>query len=182
MQKETLHMLNEDNIATLLESDEFKNAVEEGVALNSDTVTSCKSRDKDNFERFYELMLDSDEEMQQILDKRKKNRTDDENARVKEFKKNVTQMYKQAQLLLSSEEVEEGKKTRVEKLVEKIVPVIAVLKYIGESKLEDEFRKHGVTLQFSELDSNQYLSSDNVKQNIKGIFANAKAIKDQVND
>ena len=59
-------MLNEDNIVTLLGSDEFKNAVEEGVALNSETVTSCKSRDKDNFERFYELMLDSDEEIYTI--------------------------------------------------------------------------------------------------------------------
>lgn len=175
-------MLNEDNIVTLLGSDEFKNAVEEGVALNSETVTSCKSRDKDNFERFYELMLDSDEEIQAILNKRKKNRTDDENTKVKQFKKKVTQMYKQTQLLLSEEDVEEGKKTRVEKLVEKIFPVITILKYIGENKLEVEFRKNGITLQFNELDNNQYLSNDTVKQNIKNIFTNAKAIKDQVND
>ena len=127
-------------------------------------------------------MLDSDEEIQTILNKRKKNRTDDENTRVKQFKKKVTQMYKQTQLLLSEEDVEEGKKTRVEKLVEKIFPVITVLKYIGENKLEAEFRKYGITLQFNELDNNQYLSNDTVKQNIKNIFTNAKAIKDQVND
>ena len=127
------------NNKELMGSEEFNNALLEGVEYKKNILTSYKSQNKTNFERFEDVMHSVDTDVQHIEDKKKKNRTEDDQKKLKDFKKYVSSIYKQTQDMCVVEKLEEGQKSKVQKIVEKIVPVIYMLKYIGNDALEKEF-------------------------------------------
>ena len=127
------------NNKELMGSEEFNNALLEGVEYKKNILTSYKSQNKTNFERFEDVMHSVDTDVQHIEDKKKKNRTEDDQKKLKDFKKYVSSIYKQTQDMCVVEKLEEGQKSKVQKIVEKVVPVIYMLKYIGNDALEKEF-------------------------------------------
>lgn len=127
------------NNKELMSSEEFNNALLEGVEYKKNILTSYKSQNKTNFERFEDVMHSVDTDVQHIEDKKKKNRTEDDQKKLKDFKKYVSSIYKQTQDMCVVEKLEEGQKSKVQKIVEKVVPVIYMLKYIGNDALEKEF-------------------------------------------
>ena len=127
------------NNKELMGSEEFNNALLEGVEYKKNILTSYKSQNKTNFERFEDVMHSVDTDVQHIEDKKKKNRTEDDQKKLKDFKKYVSSIYKQTQDMWVVEKLEEGQKSKVQKIVEKVVPVIYMLKYIGNDALEKEF-------------------------------------------
>ena len=127
------------NNKELLGSEEFNNALLEGVEYKKNILTSYKSQNKTNFERFEDVMHSVDTDVQHIEDKKKKNRTEDDQKKLKDFKKYVSSIYKQTQDMCVVEKLEEGQKSKVQKIVEKVVPVIYMLKYLGNDVLEKEF-------------------------------------------
>lgn len=165
----------------LIKSEAFENAVSEGAEYKKEIVTTYKRQNKDNFKRFQEVMLDSDPEIKKILETKKKKRTDDDNMRLKQFKTTVSQMYRQAAELIVPEKAEEGKKTKLEKIVDKIVPVISLLQFIDQDILNAEFKKRNAVVNvaaFSEMFSG--LAADGKKDVLKEIFETAKSIKMKV--
>jgi len=167
----------------LIDSQEFENALVEGAECKKDMVTSYKQQNKTNFNSFYEVMLESNEEIQRILDTKKKNRTDSDKQLVEDFKKNVKSMYSQVQALTVDERLEEGKKTKIEKIVDKIVPVLSILRYVGNTKLDKELAKHGVSISVSKLeDTMPALNDDNKRKALTGILNSATSIRQKVID
>jgi len=167
----------------LINSEEFESALTEGAEYKKDMVTSYKSQNKTNFNSFYEVMLESNEEVQKILDTKKKNRTESDNKLVEDFKKDVRSMYNQVQALTVDERLEEGKKNKIEKIVDKIVPVLSVLRYIGNTKLDDELAKYGVTISLKKLeDTYPALDDENKRKALTGILTSATSIRQKVVD
>lgn len=169
---------------SLIKSDEFEKALIEGAEYKKDMVTSYKSQNKLNFNSFYEIMLESNDEAQRILSIKKKKRTDSDNQYLNDFKKDVRSMYSQVQSLTIDEHLEDGKKSKVEKIVDKIIPVIEILRYIGKNELENEFNRRGLKLTIDKSLEEKYpaLNSDAKRESIKGIFNSATNIKQKTVD
>lgn len=172
------------NNKELMSSEEFNNALLEGVEYKKNILTSYKSQNKTNQERFEEVMHSVDTDIQHIEDKKKKNRTEDDQKKLKDFKKYVSTIYKQTQDMCIVEKLEDGQKSKVQKIVEKVVPVIYMLKYIGNDALEQEFKKNGIDLIFKQTLEDKYpmLQEPAKKVVMQDIFTNATAIKQKMID
>ena len=176
-------MENKTDKTSLIVGDEFENALLDAANVKKENLTSVKNRNKDNYSRFYDIMLMSRRDVQAILDKRKKDRADDENNLVKEFKKETSQTYRQICNLLAQEEIEEGEQTNVEKLVQKIAPLVKLMEYTGHHEIEDEFRKYGIVLDYERLGDMEDSAFENeeIENSLKEVFENGKNLKYEVN-
>jgi acetolactate synthase small subunit len=149
----------------LLKSLAFETALTEGAEYKKSIITTYKKQNKDNYQRFQE----------------KKKRTEADNEVLKKFKSDVSTLYRQTTDFLIPEKLEDGKKSKVEKIVEKIMPVISMLRYIDENILDKELAKHGLQITAAKLeDICPGLATDDKKKVIKDIFNEAKNIKMKV--
>lgn len=82
------------------------------------------------------------------------------------------------------EKLEEGQKTKIQKIVERIVPVIDMLLYIGNTELVDEFAKNGVILTTKAKLEQKIpgLDNDEKRAVMRDIFSNAKTIRQKMLD
>ena len=168
----------------LIQSEDMDKALENAAEIKINILTSCKERDKSNYEQFYETVLHSRQDIIDILDKKKKNRTDDEERLYKEFKKNTLRSYKLVCDYITPEDVEDGKQTKIQKLVAKIALALDYLRYIGANELENEFNRHGISLATGTRleDKSEVWTNEQVKQNIKNIFIAGKNVREEVKD
>lgn len=85
--------------------------------------------------------------------------------------------------MLSTEKVEAGKKTKIDKIVDKLVPVLYILRYIEADALEQKLGQYGIKLDHMPTLDYLYedLADEAKKQAVKDIFASAKGIKDKIN-
>lgn len=168
---------------TLIQSKEFEDALLEGAEYKKTIVTTYKQQNKSNYERFYEVMLGANTEVQSILDKKKKNRTDAEIEVVNTFKRDVKSMYSQAQDILVPEKLEDGQKSKLDKLIDKIVPVIDILAYIGDTTFTKKLEDCGLTISRQKLEAKYpKFDDDDQRAIMKDIFSQAKNIKQKISD
>lgn len=174
----------------LLNSNEFDNALDNAVEIKQQSVMKYKTSSKNLFLQFSELMTNNNDEIKEILGKKKNKRTEFDNNRIKEFNKELKAMFNQTVDLSIDEEklakkadgsVAEQKKSKAEKIVDKIVPVIKMLKYIGNNKLDNALEKAGIQIEFVKLeDENPQLQQENIKEAIASIFMEATKSKEDM--
>lgn len=167
----------------LIDSTEFDNALNEGAECKRDTVTTYKTQNKQNFKSFETAMFEANDEIQKILSIKKKNRTETDNKKLNDFKLELRAMYNQLQTLCVDEHLEAGKKTRAEKIVERIMPVIKILRYINNSTLDDALKANGIELKAVKLEADiPGLADDNKKIAIAGILESAIKLRQKAAD
>ena len=167
----------------LIESKEFEDALLEGANCKNELVESFKTQNKTAYSDFYQAMLEANEDISHILDIKKKNRTPDQVKQVNDFKTNVKAMYWQVQNLSLKEDLEEGKKSKIDKIVERVVPVIKILRYIGDNRLDDAFKKKGISIVTSKLEEDiPMLKQDSKKTAITAMLKSAVAVKQKAVD
>ena len=167
----------------LIDSKEFEDALLEGANCKNELIESFKTQNKTAYSDFYQAMLEANNEICSILDIKKKNRTPDQVKQVNDFNATVKAMYWQVQNLSLKEDLEEGKKTKIDKIVDKIVPVIKILRYIDDNRLDDAFKKHGISIVTSKLEEDiPSLKQDAKKIAITGLLKNAVAVKQKAVD
>ena len=166
----------------LITGQDMDKALREAAEIKRTILTTYKERDKTNFEQFYATALRANMEINEILGKKKRNRTDEENERLKAFKKNVSRAYKLVCDYITPEEVEDGKQTKIQKLVDKIALALDYLRYIGANELENEFSRRGITLATGLRleDKSEVWADERVKQNVTEIFMAGKTVREQV--
>ena len=174
----------------LLNSNEFDKALDNAVEIKQQSVMKYKTSSKNLFLQFSELMTNNNDEIKEILGKKKSKRTEFDNNKIKEFSKELKAMFNQTIDLSIDEEklakkadgtVAEQKKSKAEKIVDKIVPVIKMLKYIGNNKLENALENAGIQIEFVKLeDENPQLQQENVKEAIASIFKEAVKSKEDM--
>lgn len=172
-----------NNNLTLISSEEFEKVLEEGANYKKEVLTTYKQRNKSDYHSYCEIMYAANHEVESILNKKKKNRTEAENEILKKFKEYCSLTYRHTIDLLAKEELEDNKKSKIEKIVSKIVPVYEILRYIGSDILDKEFQKYGLTLTSSSKFEDKYsdLNNDDKRKAILDIFTSAVKTKDNVN-
>lgn len=160
---------------------EFENVLSAAAEERKEILTSCKTRAKSNYEKFYEASLVCRRDIEEILDKRKKDRTDEENDKVKQFKKDTSASFKQAVSMLMP--VEEGEVSPFDKLADKVAKVLDLLRYVGCNDLDEAFEKRGIRLVSGKLEEkNDAYANQNVKKSIKESVETGVRIKNEVVD
>lgn len=182
MEKENSKKTLVDVKTDLICSEDFDKLLDQAVSIKKEIQTSCKDRDRQNYSRFYELMLLSRNDISDILDKRNKDRTDDEKKRLKEFKKQMSKTYKTVCDLLVPEDLEEGEESKVSKMVSKIGLVVKLMDFLGNHVLEEEFKKYGIELKFEKLNQNPVFQNENVERDVKDTMECGKSLKKEVDD
>ena len=107
-------MAENTNRDELIIGQDMDRALREAAEIKRNILTTYKDRDKSNFEQFYATALRANKEIRDILDKKKKHRTEEENERVKTFKKNIMRSYKLVCDYITPEDVEDGKQTKIQ--------------------------------------------------------------------
>lgn len=195
MEKQEKHGTSEKRLETvckeLICSEDFENALNEGVSKYNEIGGSLKSRNKDNYAFFYDIMLKSRTDVQSALDKKKRNRTAEENELVKRFVADVKSQYKFVKemiFLCSDEEADaDGLPNRLPKkltqLVDKIAAVASMLAYIGHGEFEEELGKRGITLKYRSLEeTSEVFENEDVKADVKSVFETSCRIQKEVDD
>lgn len=165
----------------LIKGDEFEKALIDAANIKKENVTSVKTRNRMNYSRYYDIVLMSRRDIQNILDKKKKDRTDQENEKVREFKKETSQTYRQiCQLIAPEPNLEEGELTKVQKIVQKIAPIVKMMEYIGHFEIENEFKKYGITFDYLKLeDSENIFENEQIENDIREIFETGKSLREE---
>ena len=175
----------------LILSEDFDKALTDGADIKSEIHGTMKQRIKNNYERFYDIMLMSRTDIQSICDKRKKDRTPDENETLKKFAKTVKKQYRfvKDMMFLSEDEKTNDDGTtnlvpkKVVQLVEKLSSVYAILKYIGYYTLEDELVKNGMAVSAIPLEmQSEAFENDRIKEDMVEIFNESCKIWGEIDD
>lgn len=172
--------INRDEI---IKGEAMDKALLAAAEIKKTILTTYKERDKANVDQFYETVLHSRQDIIDIMDKKKKNRADVEEQMLRDFKKNTTRSYKMVCEMIAPEDVEDGKPTKISKLVDRIALVIDYLRYIGFKDLDQEFEKRGLRIESTKLeDRSEVWANEDVKKNVKNIFDNGRKVREQVKD
>lgn len=175
----------------LIMSEDFDKALSDGADVKSEIHGVMKQRIKVNYSRFYDIMLASRPDIQSICDKRKKNRTPEENDAFKKFTKTVKKQYRLVKdmMFLSEDEKTNDDGTtnmvprKVAQLVDKLSAVYSILKYIGCHTLEDELLQHGVEVVTTPLEAqSEAFENSRVKEDMVLIFKEACSICGEIDD
>lgn len=166
----------------LIKGEEMEKALSEAAEIKKTILTTYKERDKSNVDQFYETVLRTRPDINEIMSKKKKNRTDEENKALKDFRKDTVRSYKMVCEFLAPEDIEEGKPTKVQKLVDRIALVLDYLRYIGCNDLDNEFAKRGITLATGVRleDKSDIWADEAVRENVKNIFKAGKDIRESI--
>jgi len=175
----------------LICSDEFENALNEGVIKHNEITGSLKSRNKDNFDLFYDIMLRSRGDIQSILDKKRKFRTPSEEEEIKKFNNKTKQQYKFVKDMIfineedrnDSDGVSNHLPKKLVQVIEKIDAVVALLKYIGHTEFEDELNKRGITLKYDTLEKvSEVFQNDMIREDVVNVFNSSCSIQKEIDD
>jgi hypothetical protein len=143
---------------------------------------SVENKSKDNLAdlecQFVDNMLPSNPKVQNILGNFKSS-TDDEKAMAKEWTKTQRRRFKAVTKLLSSGS---SGKDPIQGMVDKIADVAMLLKYLGDTRLEEAFEKAGMKLEVTPLEEAEPYFADNedAKTTIADIFTQAKESTEEV--
>lgn len=169
------------NREELIKGEDMEKALSEAAEIKKSILTTYKDRGKTNYEQFYETALRANEEVNMLMAKRKKDRTDADNELIKKFRKDTARSYKMTCELITPEDVEDGKQTKIEKLADRISLVAYLLRYLGAYELENELARRGVSLTFKSLENSSPVWADeNVKENVKNIFEAGKKLRQDI--
>ena len=173
----------------LIKSPEFEEALKSGAKKRIRIQTTLKERNRNNFDVFYELMLSSRNDILEIVDTPKKKRSADDEAKLKAFKKQTSQQYKQVkELIYISEDdsmdengVHRTVSKKLEKLVDQIANTVALLEYIGHTELAGMLSKRGIDLQYQELENRHAMfENEKVREDLCSVFNESVNIAKEV--
>ena len=168
----------------LIKGEAMDSALAEAAEVKKTILTTYKDRDRSAFDQFYETCLNAaDPELRELMGKRKKDLADADVARIKAFQKDARRSYRMVCDLMAPEEVEEGKPTKVQKLVDRVALVLDYLRYVGSTALDDEFGRRGISLVALKgklEDRSPVWADERVRENVRNIFAEAVKVREDV--
>jgi hypothetical protein len=175
----------------LICSEDFENALNEGVSKHNEITGTLKSRNKDNYEIFYDIMLKSRSDIQSIMEKKKKDRTAAEQEEVKKFNLKTKNQYKFVKDMIfinedesmDSEGVSNHLPKKLVQIVDKLNAVVAVMSYIGHTELEKELEKCGIVLKYKTLEEiSDVFQNEYVKEDVVNVFNSSCRIQKEIDD
>ena len=175
-------------------SEAFTNAINSAVEHLRPINNEIKSKMKDAYHLFYDIMVRTHPDIEKILAKKTGARNPGEDAKLAAFKKDMSFIYRQINGLLfentegeNFDTVQEKKETKISKMVSKIAKIIPLMDYIGHNEIQEEFMKYGIQIKFTPLqEQGDAYQNPNIKQAIVDVFKDSQAVlkekEDKMND
>lgn len=189
MEKENTRF--EEEQQELIMSEEFDRALEKGSDVRSEISGTMRERDRNNYGRFRELVLMCTPSVQDILDKPKKRRTQEEASALKEFDRRLKSQYRLLRDMmflpederLNDDGTENTVPKRLLRIAETLALVHSMLRYVGCRTLDDELSRRGITVESVPLEeTGEGFANERVRSGIKESLMESCAIRGQVEE
>jgi len=170
---------NQDFINQALESKEFTDLIDEAAPYRVKIDTDYRREMKEVRDMFMDQKIKSDSKLQAIAAKSKKNCTPEEIEYANSAAKKANKEFNAVKRIIhpakgTSEEA-------AKKLVDRIVEVAKLLKYIGRTDIEDAFAAAGISITIPALeDENSYFAQEGKQDIIADIFNQADEVQGQI--
>lgn len=165
-------------LESAVSSEEFTNLINEAAPLKVKIRTDLTSTMRTNCNDFLQEVAKSSPKISAIMNKKRKEQTDEEKEELKKWTKIQKKKFKTVTKTLAPKPGTDPLKAIVEKLTE----ITQYAKYIGNSELETRLANLGIKLEVTDLEKeNPYFADNDVREIIKDIFSQAKDTQDSIN-
>lgn len=170
---------NQAFIDQALESKEFTDLIDEAAPYRVKIDTDYRREMKEVRDMFMDQKIKSDSKLKEIVAKSKKNRTPEEIEYANSAAKKANKEFNAVKRIIhpnkgSSEEA-------AQKLVERVVEVAKLLKYIGRTDIEDAFAAAGISITIPSLeDENPYFAQEGKPEIMADIFNQVDEVQGQI--
>lgn len=170
---------NKQFIDNVVNSKDFTDKIEEAVPYRVKIDVDLRNEMKNIRKLFLIEKFKSDEKFQQILEKKKKNWTDDERIYVKNKIKQSNREFKSVKNIICPNNSTPDEAAK--KLVDKIIDIAKILKYIGKDYLPVAFANAGIKIEIPDLkDENNYFANNSSREIMTDIFNQADKIQCEI--
>ena len=167
---------NKTFIDEAINSSEFTELIDKAAPYRVKIDTDYRREMKEVKDMFLTQMFKSDPKLQLIVAKKKKDRSEDEieyyNTAIKSFNRKFNAVKK----IIHPNKGDASE--AAQKLVDRIVEVAEMLKYIGRDYITDAFKNVGIKIDIPDLeDKNQYFAKNGTKDVVADIFDQADEVQ-----
>lgn len=168
--------MTKEELETLANNTSLENAINEGYPHNVKIINDLNPQMKEVRNEFVKLMAKNDYKgIKAVFEKKKK--TSEDKEKIKAWRKSLNTTFKNIEHIIKPNENED----LIGKLVEKIVSIAQMLKYIGRNDLETRLQGCGITLDIVKLeDVNPMFADEDCKTLVKNVFSEVETIKEDI--
>lgn len=170
---------NRSFIDAAVNSQEFTDKINEAAPYRVKIDVDYRREMKEVKDMFVIEKIKSDPKLQIILNKKNKERLDGEIAYAKEQLKKASREFQAVKKIIHPNK--DGPEEAARKIVDKVVEVAKILKYIGRDYITEAFANAGITIDISDLSAeNPYFAKDGRREVMTDIFNQADEVQGQI--
>ena len=170
---------NKTFIENAVNSKEFTDKIEEAAPYRVKIDVDYRREMREVKDLFIKEIVKSDDKLQRILEKSKKARSEDENAYAKSVYKRAGREFQAVKKVIHPNK--DGPEEAAQKIVDRVVDVAKILKFIGRDYLTKAFANAGITIDIPDLDKeNAYFAKDGKREIMTDIFDQADEVQGQI--
>ena len=163
--------MTKEMLTNLTQNKSFNDAIDTATPHRVKIMTDLSTEMKENQKEFHHILADANyRNMQELLKNKKGN--DDVKAELRKMRGEINRTFVKVRRIVHPNEKKNGEPgDRVQSLVDNVVQIAQMLKYIGNTSLEDKLAASGITINVKPLES-QYVGfdSDDIRARMKQLW------------
>ena len=170
---------NKTFIDKAVNSQEFTDKIDEAAPFRVKIDVDYRREMKEVKDLFIKEKTKSDLQIQTILKKDKRTRTEEEIERLRSFFKTASKEFQAVKKVIHPNK--DGPEEAAQKIVDRVVDVAKILKYIGRDYITQAFANAGITIDIPAIeDENVYFAKEGSKEIMADIFSQADEVQGQI--
>ena len=170
---------NKSFIDRAVNSQEFTDKIDEAAPYRVKIDTDYRREMREVKELFLKEKVKSDTKLQKILEKKKKMWEEDEKDYVKNQMKTFSREFQAVKKVIHPNK--DGPEEAAQKIVNRVVEVAKILKYIGRDYITDAFENAGINIDIPDLAAeNPYFAQEGKQEIMADIFDQADEVQGQI--
>lgn len=170
---------NKTFIEHAVNSQEFTDKIDEAAPFRVKIDVDYRREMKEIKDLFIKEVVKSDSKLQAILSKNKKSRQEDENEYVKSVYKKACREFQAVKKVIHPNK--DGPEEAAQRIVDRVVEVAKVLKYIGRDYITAAFANAGISISIPDLAvENPYFAQEGKQEIVADIFDQADQVQGQI--
>ena len=150
-----------------LNSEKFTQSIDEAVPLQVKIMTDIKTSMSELCDEFCNMMIKSEPEISVLMKIKRKDRTPEEQEKLKNFIKASKRKFRTTMKLIHPKEGTDP----IGSMIQKLVDITKFISYIDKGNLQERFKEVGISYDFESLeDENPFFANEDTKTLIKDIF------------
>lgn len=166
-------------IDNAVNSQEFTDKIEEAAPFRVKIDVDYRREMKEVKDMFLKEIVKSDTKLQTIMAKKRKERSEEEQVYAAEAFKKASREFQAVKKVIHPNK--DGPEEAAQKIVDRVVEVAKLLKYIGKDYLTTAFANAGISIDIPELENeNAYFAKEGSKEIMADIFDQANEVQGQI--